>query len=71
MKKVFAILAVAGVMTACNNTTPTEAKKDSTVTAIDSTKNAMKDSVKANADSTKKMIDSSAKAKKDSVKKKM
>jgi hypothetical protein len=68
MKKVFAILAVAGVMAACNNGNPTEAKKDSTLTAIDSAKTAAKDSVKATADSAKTAIDSSAKAKKDSVK---
>ncbi len=68
MKKVFAILAVAALMTACNSGTSTDAKKDSTVGAIDSAKSAMKDSVNANADSTKKMIDSSAKAMKDSVK---
>ena len=68
MKKVFAILAVAGVMAACNNGNPTEAKKDSTLNAIDSSKSAMKDSVKAGADTAKAMIDSSAKAKKDSVK---
>jgi predicted small secreted protein len=68
MKKVFAILAVAGVMAACNSGSGDSAK-DSTVSAIDSTKSAMKDSVSASADSTKKMIDSTAKALKDSVKK--
>ena len=67
MKKVFAVLAVAGFLAACNNGAG-DAKKDSTVSAIDSTKSAMKDSVNAQADSTKKMIDSSAKAAKDSVK---
>ncbi len=68
MKKVFAILALTALMTACNSSTPTEAIKDSTVGAIDSAKSSMKDSVNAEADSTKKIIDSSAKAMKDSVK---
>ena len=70
MKKVFAILAVAGLMTACNSGTSTDEVKDSTLNAIDSSKNAMKDSVEATSDSTKSLIDSAAKAAKDSVKKK-
>ncbi len=36
MKKVFAILAVAGVMTACNNGENKEAKVDSAVVKVDS-----------------------------------
>ena len=71
MKKVFAILAVTGLMAACNNGTSTEDVKDSTLSAIDSAKNAMKDSVETTSDSTKSMIDSAAKAAKDSVKGKM
>jgi len=70
MKKVFAILAVAGLMAACNNGSSTDASKDSTLKAIDSSAAASKDSVKAGADTAKKMIDSSAHAMKDSVKKK-
>ena len=69
MKKLFVILAIAGAFAACNNANPTEAKKDSTLNAIDSSKTASKDSVKAGADTAKAMIDASAKAQKDSVKK--
>jgi hypothetical protein len=68
MKKVLAILAVAGLMTACNNGSSADASKDSTVKAIDSSAKSAKDSVNAVADTTKKMIDSSAKSAKDSVK---
>ena len=68
MKKVFAILAVAGLMAACNSGTSTDDQKDSTLSAIDSAKNSMKDSVENTSDSTKEMIDSAAKAAKDSVK---
>src|ERR1700744_2755108 len=68
MKKALAILAMAGLMTACNNGSSADASKDSTNKMIDSSAKAAKDSVAVNADSTKKMIDSSAKAAKDSVK---
>ena len=56
MKKLFAILAVAGLMTACNNASTTAAtadstKKDTAKVAVDSTK---KDSGKVAIDSTKK-----------------
>ncbi len=46
MKKVFAILAVAGLMTACNNAEKTEAATDSAKTAMDTAKAAM-DTTKA------------------------
>ena len=59
MKKVFAILAVAGLMTACNNAEKTEAAVDSTAVAADTTAVAV-DSTAAAADSTVK-VDSAAK----------
>ncbi len=60
MKKVFAILAVAGVMAACNNGENKEVKADTPVVKVDSA--AMKvdssavkvDSAAAKVDSTKK-----------------
>jgi hypothetical protein len=60
MKKVFAILAVAGVMAACNNGENKEVKADTPVVKADSS--AMKvdssavkvDSAAAKVDSTKK-----------------
>jgi hypothetical protein len=60
MKKVFAILAVAGVMAACNNGENKEVKADTPVVKVDSA--SMKvdsaavkvDSAAAKVDSTKK-----------------
>ncbi len=60
MKKVFAILAVAGLMTACNNAAKTEAPADSTATTVDSTV-APVDSAAAAADTTAVKADSAAK----------
>lgn len=60
MKKVFAILAVAGVMAACNNGENKEVKADTPVVAVDSAavkvdSSAVKvDSAAAKVDSTKK-----------------
>jgi hypothetical protein len=52
MKKFIAILAVAGVMTACGNAKTEEVKKDSVAApAVDSTK---KDTSKVAIDTTKK-----------------
>ena len=57
MKKVFAILAVAGLMTACNNAAAPEVKADSTA-KVDSTVKVDSSAVKvdstAKVDSTKK-----------------
>ncbi len=53
MKKVFTILAVAGLMTACNNAEKTNAAVDSSKTAMDTAKAAM-DTAKAKMDTTKK-----------------
>jgi PBP1b-binding outer membrane lipoprotein LpoB len=57
MKKVFAILAVAGLMTACNNAAAPEVKADSTA-KVDTTKKVDSSAVKvdstAKVDSTKK-----------------
>jgi len=52
MKKVFAILAVAGFMAACNNGENKEAKADSPKAAMDTTK--MDTTKKAAMDTTKK-----------------
>ena len=52
MKKVFAILAVAGFMAACNNGENKEAKADSPKAAMDTTK---MDTTKAAMDTTKKV----------------
>ena len=68
MKKFLTILAVAGVMAACNSGSDADAAKDSTANAIDSTAGAAKDSVNQSADSLKNKIDSAAGAAKDSVK---
>ena len=55
MKKLFAMLAIAGAMTACNNAAQTtEAKVDSTVAVVDSTATAVVDSAKIAIDSTVK-----------------
>ena len=59
MKKVFAILAVAGLMTACNNAENKEVKADSVV-AVDSS--AVKvDSSAVKVDSAAVKVDSAAK----------
>lgn len=61
MKKVFAILAVAGVMAACNSGENKEVKTDSAATpAVDTSKKAAVDTThhdsaaKVSADTTKK-----------------
>ncbi len=60
MKKVFAILAVAGFMAACNSGENKEAKVDSPAapavdaTMVDSSKLAVDTTTKAAADTTKK-----------------
>lgn len=63
MKKVFAILAVAGVMAACNNGENKVVKTDSPAVKVDSA--AMKvDSAKASVDTSKKaVVDTAAKKK--------
>ncbi len=63
MKKVFAILAVAGVMAACNSGENKEAAKDSTATAAPAA-----DTTKAAADTTHH-ADTAAKAAADTTKK--
>ena len=63
MKKLFVVLAI-GAFAACNGSSSTEAKVDSTATAA-------KDSVTAVADSAKTAIDSTATAAKDSLKAKV
>ncbi len=61
MKKVFIFLAVAGFLTACNNSaTSTENKKDS----LDSSASVRKDKIDSSADSKKDQVDSVTKAKK-------
>lgn len=59
MKKVFAILAVAGFMAACNNGENKEAKVDSPAAAVDTTK----------VDSSKLAVDTTTKAAADTTKK--
>ena len=74
MKKLFAILAIAVFMVACNNDSDTKAEsKDSLNNIVDSAKNAMdavvdstKDAINTIADSTKAAMDKLAA---DSVKK--
>jgi len=58
MKKVFAILAVAGIMTACNSGENKEAAADSTV----ATEVTTTDSSAASTDSSSAATDSSAAA---------
>ncbi len=62
MKKVFAILAVAGLMTACNNAEKTEAATDSATVTVDSAATTV-DTAKAAMDTTVKAVDTAAKAK--------
>ncbi len=72
MKKLFAILAIAGSLAACNNSADsTSEKKDSidSVTSerkdmVDSTTDAKKNMADSTADATKNKMDSSADAKK-------
>ena len=59
MKKVFAILAVAGIMTACNSGENKEAAADSTTVATEVTTT---DSSATSTDSTAATTDSSAAA---------
>ena len=51
MKKVFAILAVAGLMTACNNAETTEATTDSPAATVDTTVSPV-DTTAATVDTT-------------------
>lgn len=69
MKKLLFVLALGAFAASCGNGTPTEAAKDSTINAVDSSSNAATDSVKAAADSAVQTIDSTAEAAKDSLKK--
>lgn len=62
MKKVFAILAVAGLMTACNNAEKTEAATDSATVKVDTAATTV-DTAKAAMDTTVKAVDTAAKAK--------
>ena len=64
MKKFLGILAIAGVLVACNNSADSATNtKDS----LDSVENAKKDAVDSSADATINKIDSTYDAKKDSV----
>ncbi len=68
MKKLFLVAAI-GAFAACNNSTGSEAKVDSTVKAATDTIKATVDSAKVAVDSTVKAAVDSVKAKVDSVKK--
>jgi len=61
MKKVFAILAVAGLMTACNNAGKTEAATDSATVTVDTAATTV--DTTAVMDTTVKAVDTAAKAK--------
>ena len=62
MKKLFAILVIAGAVAACNNEKTEEVKKDSTpAVAVDTTKKV--DTTKMAADNSKKAMDTAKKAK--------
>ena len=67
MKKVFAILAVAGFLAACNNSTETKVSIADSTRMADSAKAAMSS---AAMDTAKKALDT-AKAAMDTAKKKM
>ena len=55
MKKVFAILAIAGFMASCNNDAKTEGeKKDTTATTVDTTAKAVDTTAKTAVDTTAK-----------------
>jgi hypothetical protein len=60
MKKVFAILAVAGVMAACNNGENKEVKADTPVVKVDSAA-AIVDSAAVKVDSAAAKVDSTKK----------
>ncbi len=60
MKKVFAILAVAGFLAACNNGENKEAKTDSPAATVDTSKAGM-DTTKAGMDTTKAAMDTTKK----------
>ena len=63
MKKLFAILVIAGAVAACNNEKTEEVKKDSTpAVAVDTTKKVV-DTTKMAADTSKKAMDTAKKAK--------
>jgi hypothetical protein len=67
MKRVFIFLAVAGILTACNNSsTTTENKKDS----LDSAAGQKKEMIDSAAEQKKDNIDSATKAKKEALDKK-
>ncbi|MEI6087874.1 MAG: hypothetical protein WCR66_09820 [Bacteroidota bacterium] len=55
MKKVFAILAVAGVMSACNNGENKEVKADTPVIKVDSAAAKVDTAAKAAVDTSKKV----------------
>ncbi len=60
MKKVFAILAVAGLMTACNNAETTEATADTAAATVD-TAAATVDTTAATVDTTAAAVDTTKK----------
>ena len=60
MKKVFAILAVAGLMTACNNAETTEATADTAAATVD-TAAATVDTAAATVDTTAAAVDTTKK----------
>lgn len=75
MKRLFLVLAVAGALTACSNSSNTAAAKkdslDSTASEkkemVDSTTSAVKDKMDSTADVKKNKIDSATKAKKEKI----
>ena len=79
MKKVFAVLAVAGFLASCNNAGDAtkrtndslDSVKKATVNVIDSTKDKSIDSVKQTINAQKDMNDSMHKEMKDTTKSKM
>ncbi|MBD0331442.1 MAG: hypothetical protein ICV66_02195 [Chitinophagaceae bacterium] len=67
MKKLLVVFAIAGALTACNNSgTSTENKKDS----IDSMAAEKKDAIDSTAEEKKDAVDSAAERKKDALDKK-
>jgi uncharacterized lipoprotein YajG len=68
MKKLFVVLAI-GAFAACNGSSSTENKVDSTVSAAKDSVNAIVDSAKTAIDATASAAKDSLKAKVDSVKK--
>ena len=65
MKKLFAILVVAGALVACNNSS------ESAASSVDSAAKAATDTVKNAVDTTMKKVDSTAKAMVDTAKAKV